>query len=71
MRYHTTTRPIIDIDGNQTGFEQVNIPFTPEEELEADLMEAASIREYPYKLMKEQIASLEAQVTPRRQREAI
>lgn len=34
MNYHTTTRPVFDDAGNQVGFEQINVPFTSEEELE-------------------------------------
>jgi len=43
MRYHTTTRPVLDDDGKQIGFEQIDIPFTPEEEIEWDAMEAQAV----------------------------
>lgn len=43
MRHHTTTRPVLDDDGKQIGFEQINVPYTPEEDAEADAAEAAWI----------------------------
>lgn len=46
MRYHTTTRQVLDDDGKQIVHEQVDIPFTPEEEAEWDAMEAAEAARY-------------------------
>ena len=71
MRHHTTTRPVLDDDGKQIGFEQVDVPFTPEEEVEWDAMEAAHAAEAPKIALRSQIASLEYQISVRRQREAI
>ena len=71
MRYHTTMRPVLDDDGKQIGFEQIDVPFTPDEEAEWDAMEAAHAAEAPKVAIRAQIASLESQITVRRQREAI
>lgn len=35
-RFHATTRPVLDGEGNQIGYEQINVPFTAEEEAEWD-----------------------------------
>ena len=48
-----------------------NIPFTAEEELEWDIQEKKFAHEQPKILIKSKIAALEAEITPRRQREAI
>jgi hypothetical protein len=48
-----------------------NIPFTVEEELEWDIQEKKFAQEQPKILIKSKIAALEAEITPRRQREAI
>lgn len=53
MRYHTTTRPVLDDDGQQIGFEQIDIPFTAEEEAEWDAMEAAHAAESAQRLISE------------------
>lgn len=39
-RFRTILRPVLDGEGNQTGFEQVVHLFTPEEEAGADAREA-------------------------------
>lgn len=57
MRHHATS--------------EGNIPFTPEEELEADAREAQHAIDAPKIAIQNQIAALEAQVTNRRIREAI
>lgn len=41
MRIHIVGYPIYDDDGHQIGYAQKNVPFTPEEEAEADAQEAA------------------------------
>lgn len=57
MRHHATS--------------EGNIPFTAEEEVEADAREAQHIADEPKQAIRQQIAALEAQVTGRRIREAI
>ena len=70
-RHHTTTRPVLDDEGNQIGFKQVDIPFTVEEEAEADAREAARAAEAPKAAIRQQIISIEATITDRRRDEAI
>ncbi|HEY0845810.1 MAG TPA: DUF4376 domain-containing protein [Noviherbaspirillum sp.] len=41
-RFHTSTRPVLDDNGNQIGVEQVDVAFTAEEELEWDAREAGA-----------------------------
>jgi len=48
-----------------------NVPFTEEEEIEWAAQVAAFENEQPKILIKSEIATLEATITPRRQREAI
>lgn len=57
MRHHATS--------------EGNIPFTAEEELEADAREAQHALEAPKQAIRQQITSLEASITNRRIREAI
>lgn len=48
-----------------------NIPFTEKEELEWAAEKAKFAQEAPKLLIKSEIAALEAEITPRRTREAI
>ena len=48
-----------------------NIPFTEEEEIELVAEKAKFAQEAPKLLIKSKIATLEAEITPRRTREAI
>lgn len=48
-----------------------NIPFTEEEEIEWTAQQTLFLQEQPKILIKSKISTLEASITPRRQREAI
>lgn len=66
-RHHTTLR----FNAETKTFEQVDIPFTPEEEALRDAQELAASIDAPKKLIREQITALELSVTERMRREAL